>query len=99
MTRLSSHAPVYNIRDCARDQIETWMTAPAGQALKLQLPLRDGVLEVVATPDKKDVGHHAVRRRRPAFRRIGKVPMFSPAQEPSEASRLGRMSSSGETMR
>jgi putative SOS response-associated peptidase YedK len=35
-------------------EIETWMTAPAEEALKLQRPLPDGVLEIVARGGKKD---------------------------------------------
>lgn len=35
-------------------EIETWMTAPAEQALKLQRPLPDGSLRVVATGVKED---------------------------------------------
>lgn len=31
-----------------------WMMAPAEQALKLQRPLPDGVLSIVATADRKD---------------------------------------------
>jgi putative SOS response-associated peptidase YedK len=37
------------------DQIETWMTAPAEEALKLQAPLPDGLLKIVATGVKEDV--------------------------------------------
>jgi hypothetical protein len=37
------------------EEIETWMTAPAEEALKLQQPLRgDGSLKIVATGVKKD---------------------------------------------
>ena len=36
------------------DEIETWMTAPAEEALKLQLPLPDGTLRVVMTGEKED---------------------------------------------
>jgi hypothetical protein len=39
------------------EEIETWMTAPAEDALKLQRPLSDGTLRIVATGLKK-------RRRR-----------------------------------
>ncbi len=38
------------------DEIETWMTAPADQALKLQRPLPDGSLKIVARGEKKDGG-------------------------------------------
>ena len=36
------------------DEIERWMTAPAEEALKLQRPLDDGVLEIVARGERKD---------------------------------------------
>ena len=36
------------------EEIETWMTAPAEEALKLQRPLPDGALEIVARGEKKD---------------------------------------------
>jgi putative SOS response-associated peptidase YedK len=36
------------------DEIETWMTAPADEALKLQRPLPDRALEIVARGVKKD---------------------------------------------
>jgi putative SOS response-associated peptidase YedK len=35
-------------------EIEQWMTAPADEALKLQRPLPDGVLNVVASGERKD---------------------------------------------
>jgi putative SOS response-associated peptidase YedK len=37
------------------DQVDTWMTAPAKEALKLQAPLPDGLLTIVATGVKEDV--------------------------------------------
>lgn len=37
------------------DEIETWLTAPAEETLKLQRPLPDGVLKIVAQGEKKDV--------------------------------------------
>jgi putative SOS response-associated peptidase YedK len=36
------------------DDLETWMTAPAEEALKLQRPLPDGSLTVVARGSRKD---------------------------------------------
>ena len=36
------------------DEIETWMTAPAEEALKLQRPLPNGALKVVMTGEKED---------------------------------------------
>jgi putative SOS response-associated peptidase YedK len=36
------------------DEIETWMTAPAPEALRLQRPLPDGALRIVARGEKKD---------------------------------------------
>jgi putative SOS response-associated peptidase YedK len=36
------------------EEIEVWLTAPAEEALKLQRPLADGVLKVVAKGRKKD---------------------------------------------
>jgi putative SOS response-associated peptidase YedK len=35
-------------------EIETWMTAPAEEALKLQRPLPDGALRIVAQGEKED---------------------------------------------
>jgi putative SOS response-associated peptidase YedK len=36
------------------DEIETWMTAPAEEALKLQRPLPDGTLKIVGRGERKD---------------------------------------------
>ena len=36
------------------EEIETWMTAPADDALKLQRPLDGDVLEIVARGERKD---------------------------------------------
>ena len=36
------------------EEIETWMTAPTEEALKLQRPLPDGSLKIVARGEKKD---------------------------------------------
>ena len=38
----------------APEEIETWLTAPAAEALKLQRPLPDGALRIVARGAKKD---------------------------------------------
>jgi putative SOS response-associated peptidase YedK len=38
------------------EEIETWMTAPAEEALKLQRPSPDGALRIVATGVKEDGG-------------------------------------------
>lgn len=35
-------------------EIEQWMTAPTEEALKLQRPLPDGTLKIVATGEKQD---------------------------------------------
>ena len=35
-------------------EIEIWMSAPAEDALRLQRPLRDGELAIVARGDRKD---------------------------------------------
>lgn len=37
-----------------RDEIDQWMTAPTAEALKLQRPLSDGVLRIVARGAKSD---------------------------------------------
>jgi putative SOS response-associated peptidase YedK len=36
------------------EEIETWMTAPTEEALKLQRPLPDGSVKIVARGAKKD---------------------------------------------
>jgi len=36
------------------DEVETWMTAPADEVLKLQRPLSDGSLKIVARGVKED---------------------------------------------
>lgn len=38
------------------DEIDTWMTDPADEALKLQRPLTDGVLRIVARGQRQDGG-------------------------------------------
>ena len=39
-----------------RAEIDLWMTAPAEEALKLQRPLADGALRIVARGGKEDEG-------------------------------------------
>jgi putative SOS response-associated peptidase YedK len=36
------------------DDIDRWMTAPADEAIKMQRPLSDGALKIVATGERKD---------------------------------------------
>jgi putative SOS response-associated peptidase YedK len=36
------------------DEVETWMTAPPDEALKLRRPLADGALQIVARGMKED---------------------------------------------
>ncbi len=36
------------------DEVETWLTAPTDEALKLQRPLPDGSLRIVARSVKED---------------------------------------------
>ena len=38
------------------EEVETWLTAPAAEALKLQRPLPDGTLRIVAHGTKEDGG-------------------------------------------
>ena len=38
------------------NEVETWMTAPPEEALKLQRPLPDGSLQIVARGVKEDAG-------------------------------------------
>jgi putative SOS response-associated peptidase YedK len=40
----------------SQSEIETWLTAPADEALKLQRPLADGALRIVARGKKQDDG-------------------------------------------
>lgn len=45
-----------------RDQIETWMTAPAEEALTLQKRLPDSFLSIVARGERQDEGPALVDR-------------------------------------
>ena len=42
------------------EEIETWLTAPAAEALALQRPLADGALTVVRRGTRDDVGKDAL---------------------------------------
>lgn len=48
------HAKAMPVILTAAEELETWMTAPAGEALKLQRPLPDDRLTIVASGEKKD---------------------------------------------
>ena len=39
-----------------REEIDVWMSAPAGEALKLQKPLPDNALKIVARGERQDEG-------------------------------------------
>jgi putative SOS response-associated peptidase YedK len=39
-----------------REEIDTWMMAPAVEALKLQRPLAGSMLTIVARGEKEDLG-------------------------------------------
>ncbi len=40
----------------AREEIDLWMSAPAGEVLKLQKPLPDNALKIVARGERQDEG-------------------------------------------
>jgi putative SOS response-associated peptidase YedK len=44
------------------EDMDIWMTAPAADALKLQRPLPDGALQIVAQGQKEDGGSAAAAR-------------------------------------
>ena len=48
------HAKAMPVILTKRDEIETWLTAPAEEALKLQRPLPAGALKIVARGEKYD---------------------------------------------
>ena len=50
------HAQAMPVILMTREEIETWMTAPPEEALKLQRPLSDDALMIVARGEKKDEG-------------------------------------------
>jgi putative SOS response-associated peptidase YedK len=50
------HAKAMPVILTTREEIDTWMTAPPGEALKLQRPLPGDALMIVARGGKKDEG-------------------------------------------
>lgn len=48
------HAKAMPVILTAEDEREAWLTAPVDEALRLQRPLPDGVLRIVATGEKED---------------------------------------------
>jgi hypothetical protein len=48
------HAKAMPVILTSADEIEQWMTAPTGEALKLQRPLPDGALHIVARGRRQD---------------------------------------------
>jgi putative SOS response-associated peptidase YedK len=50
------HAKAMPVILTTREEIDTWMTAPPEEALKLQRPLPDVSLMIVARGEKKDEG-------------------------------------------
>jgi putative SOS response-associated peptidase YedK len=50
------HAKAMPVILRTREEIDIWMTAPPGEALKLQRPLPDDALMIVASGEKKDEG-------------------------------------------
>ena len=56
-------------------EIDTWIEAPAEDALQLQRPLADRALVIVATGEKKDEGGPAAQSAAPMlYVRLGKRP-------------------------
>jgi hypothetical protein len=52
----SIHPKAMSVTLATRDEIDTWMTAPAGGAIKLQIPLADDALVIVGRGEKEDLG-------------------------------------------
>jgi putative SOS response-associated peptidase YedK len=50
------HAKAMPVILMTREEIDTWMTAPPEEALKLQRPVPDDALMIVARGEKKDEG-------------------------------------------
>jgi putative SOS response-associated peptidase YedK len=50
------HAKAMPVLLTTREEIDTWMTAPPEEALKLQHPVPDDALMIVTRGEKKDEG-------------------------------------------
>jgi putative SOS response-associated peptidase YedK len=50
------HAKAMLVLLTTREEIDTWMTAPPEEALKLQHPVPDDALMIVTRGEKKDEG-------------------------------------------
>jgi hypothetical protein len=59
------------------EEIETWLTAPTEEALKVQRPVPDGSLTVVATGEKEDPPPALVGAPRPPTRHCSGRPINS----------------------
>jgi hypothetical protein len=49
------------------EEIETWVTAPVDEALKIQRPLQNGALKIVATGQKEDLHRNRTHTSRWGF--------------------------------